>query len=676
MQTETVTYIIIAGIIALLVALFQYMYKTKKRSKLYVLLTFLRFLSVFSLLLLLINPKFEKRTYFNEKPNLVVAVDNSESVAYLKQNESALQLVKHLQSHKELNERFNLDVYAFGKDIKQSDSLSFDERQSNLSQVFEGLSQVYNTSIAPTILISDGNQTYGNDYEFTANTYKQPVFSVILGDTVQHTDLKIEQLNVNKYAFLKNKFPVEIIAVYNGKSSVNTELRITSGAAVVFSQPLHFDINTSSRVINLDLPANSVGVQTYKAELIPLESEKNKVNNIKNFAVEIIDQKTNVAIVSDISHPDLGAFKKAIESNEQRQATILKPNDFIVNSNDFQMVIIYQPNNNFKLVYDEISNLNLNKFTVLGSKTDWNAHNSFEPNYKQEITNQKEDFQPTLNTNYSTFIVDNLDFGSFPPLQTEFGATAFKIPYETILYKTISGRQINEPLLATFEHNGRREAVLNGEGIWKWRSQSYLNDKTFENFDNLIGKLVQYLSSTQKRSRLNVIYESFYNGNDNIKIDAQFFNKNYEFDATANLIISLKNKDAQTKTYPFLLKNNGYEVDLNGLPAGDYDFTVSASSENISSSGTFKVLDYNVEQQFLNANVSKLQKLSANSQGTSYFINDTDALLSGLLQDKRFVAIQKSTKNSMPLIDWQWLLVIIVLSLSAEWFIRKYNGLI
>lgn len=677
MQTETILYIIIAGILALLLALFQYMYKSKKRSKRYVLLTFLRFLTLFSVLLLLINPKFEKVTYFNEKPNLVIAVDNSESVSYLKQNEKAKQLLDDLQSNKDLNDRFNLDVYSFGKEIKPLDSLTFNERQSNVAQVFDNLNQVYNTSIAPTIVISDGNQTYGNDYEFATNKYKQPIFPIVLGDTIQHTDLKIEQLNVNRYAYLKNKFPVEIIAVYNGKSSVTSELKITSGNATVYSQALNFTTTNSSQVINVTLPANGVGVQTYKATLVTLENEKNVVNNVKNFAVEVIDQKTNVAIVSDMLHPDLGAFKKAIESNEQRQATILKSNEFLNNSNDFQLVIVYQPNNNFKLVYDEISKLNLNKFTVLGTNTNWSALNNFQSNYKQDITNQTENFQPTLNANYATFIVDDLNFGDFPPLETEFGETEFSIPFETILYKTINGRQINEPLLATFEINDRREAVLNGEGIWRWRAQSYLDDKSFENFDNFIGKLVQYLSSNQKRNRLNVTYESFYNGNDNITIAAQFFNKNYEFDATANLQISLKNKDDQsTKTYPFLLKNNSYEVDLSGLPAGDYEFTISVGSENISTSGVFIVLDYNVEQQFLNANVSKLQKLSANSQGTSYFIENTNNLISDLLNDKRFVTIQKSTKNTMPLIDWLWLLAIIVLSLAAEWFIRKYNGLI
>jgi hypothetical protein len=270
-----------------------------------------------------------------------------------------------------------------------------------------------------------------------------------------------------------------------------------------------------------------------------------------------------------------------------------------------------------------------------------------------------------------------LDVNDFPPLTSEFGEVNFSIPIETLLYKTINGTEINEPLLATFEVNNRRGAILLGEGIWRWRAQTFLHNQSFDDFDNFMGKLVQYLSSNQKKTRLNVSYESFYNGNDDVKINAQYFNKNYEFDANATINIALKNKETQdSRTFPFILKNTNYEVDLSGLTAGDYSFTVTVDNENISSSGEFKILDYNVEQQFLNANVTKLQNLATNSQGKSYFINDTNALIENLMNDARFVTIQKSSKNVVPLIDWKFLLAIIALSLSAEWFIRKYNGLI
>lgn len=677
MQTETITYIIISGIIALLLALFQYAYKSKIKGKRAWLLTSLRFITWFSVFLLLINPKFDKVTYYNEKPNLVIAVDNSESIKYLNQTQNTSNFINTLKSNEELNENFNLEFYSFGKELHPTDSLAFNEKQSNLALVFERLSEVYNNSISPTLLISDGNQTYGNDYAYMTKRYKQAVIPIILGDTTTYTDIKIQQLNVNRYAYLKNKFPIEVIATYNGNATVNTQLRITTGSSTVFSKPLTFSKTQTSQIINLTLPANRVGVTSYRAQVVPLENEKNTINNVKNFAVEVIDQKTNVAIVSDIMHPDLGALKKSIESNEQRNAEILSTLEFINKSNDFQLVIVYQPTNNFRSLFKEIDRLKLNKIVIAGTKTNWSLLNQLQSNYKQEQTNQIEEYQPTLNQNYSTFIIDNLNFGEFPPLMAEFGETSFAVPFETILYKTVNGNEIAEPLLATFEINEKREALILGEGIWRWRAQAYLNENSFNTFDNFIGKLVQYLSTNKRRTRLNVNYESFYNGNDNVRITAQFFNKNYEFEDNATLSITLKNKDTETtKSFPFVLKNSNYEVDLSGLDAGNYSFTVKVNAENISKSGELKILDYNVEQQFLNANVTKLQTLATNSEGSSYFIDNTSALVNDLLNDSRFATIQKSTKKVVPLIDWKYLLALIALSLAAEWFIRKYNGLI
>lgn len=677
MQTETITYIIISGIIALLLALFQYAYKSKIKGKRAWILTLLRFITYASVFMLLINPKFDTVTYYNEKPNLVIAVDNSESITYLDQAQPTKDFINALKTNEELNENFNLEFYTFGKDIHPTDSLSFDEKQSNLALVFQRLSEVYNNSIAPTLLISDGNQTYGNDYAYMTKRYKQAVFPIILGDTTTYTDIKIQQLNVNRYAYLKNKFPVEVIATYNGNTTVNTQLRITAGNTTVFSKPLTFSKTQTSQIVNLTLPANRVGVTSYRAQVLPLDNEKNIINNTKNFAVEVIDQKTNVAIVSDILHPDLGALKKSIESNEQRNAEIVSTLEFLNKSNDFQLVIVYQPTNNFKALFSEIEKLKLNKIVIAGTKTNWSLLNELQSNYKQQQTNQTEDYQPTLNQNYATFIIDNLNFGEFPPLQAEFGETTFNIPFETILYKTVNDTQLEEPLLATFEINDRREALILGEGIWRWRAQAYLNENSFNTFDNFMGKLVQYLSTNKRRTRLNVNYESFYNGNDNVSITAQFFNKNYEFEDNANLNITLKNKDTDAvKSFPFVLKNTNYNVDLSGLEAGNYTFTVKVNNENVSKSGDIKILDYNVEQQFLNANVTKLQSLATSSEGKSYFIDNTSNFIDDVMNDERFATIQKSTKKVVPLIDWKYLLALIALSLAAEWFIRKYNGLI
>ena len=677
MSSQTLLYIILAGILALLLALFQYKYKTKNNSKRNSLFAFLRFLSVFFTLLLLINPKFDSIQVYTEKPNLVVAVDNSASVKHLNQSDNAKAFIASLKTNKAINERFNLDFYSFGAALNTSDSIHFNEKQSNISKAFRGLTEIYKNTLSPTIIISDGNQTYGNDYGFSAKKYKQSIYPVILGDTITYSDLKISQLNVNKYAYLKNKFPVEVIVVYNGNEQVNSKFIVTVGNKTVFSKVLGFNKTDNAQVLNFTLPASRVGVQSYKATIVPLNSEKNKINNNKNFAVEVIDQKTKVALVSTVTHPDLGALKKSIEANEQRAVTFFKPNEFIDQINDFQLVIIYQPNNSFKSLYQALITQNKNKFVITGPKTDWRFLNATSKTYASDLTSQTEDYQATLNTNYNAFIIDDLEFNSFPPLHSSFGTPQFEMPIQTILYKSVNGIDTQEPLLATFETNGRREAILFGENLWKWRAQSYLNQKNFEGFDDFVGKIVQYLSSNKRKNRLNVEYESFYEGNNNVIIKAQFFNKNYEFDANETLNITVKDKNSGSlTTLPLILRNNNYQVDLSSLPAADYSFTVKATNESISKSGTFKILEYSVEQQFLNANVAKLQQLATNSKGKDYFIAKPNQIVNDLTNDNRYKPIQKSTKNTVPLIDWNYLLFLIALTLAIEWFLRKYNGLI
>ncbi|MFK7833142.1 MAG: VWA domain-containing protein [Winogradskyella sp.] len=677
MNSQTIIYITIAAITALLLALFQYLYKSKLKSNLKYVLTVLRAISIFSILLLLINPKFESFTYFDEKPTLVLAVDNSESVSYLKQDQKAKEVLNELKDNTELNERFNIQAYRFGKSVSTLDSLNFNERQSNLALALKQFGEVYANQTAPIVVLSDGNQTYGADYSYMAKGIKQPIYPVILGDSTVYSDVSIKQLNVNRYVYLKNEFPVEIIANYSGKDAVSTEIKIWSGNSVVFRKTLEFNASKSSEIISTALMANSVGVKTYRVELVALNNEKNTVNNSKNFGVEVIDQKTNIALVYERMHPDLGALKKAIESNEQRSVSIIKPKDYLSKINDFQLVILYQPNNKFNAILKEIEEQKLNSFIFAGTTTNWNSLNASQDYFKQKVTNQTENYQASLNRNYGTFIVENLDFNSFPPLKSEFGSLQIAVPHETLLFKTVNGIITEDILLATFEANTTKHAILNGEDIWRWRAQSFINTNSFNAFDEFINKLVQYLSSNKKRKRINIDYKSFYNGNDDVIITAQYFNKNFEFDNSASLSIVLKNKDDESRReVPLLLNNGNYTVDLSGIKAGLYDFTVKHNSEAVSASGSFQVLEYNVEQQFLNADVDKLNAVAENSDGKVFFPSESSQLINNLLGDKRYATIQKSTKNIVPLMDWKYLLGIIALSLFAEWFIRKYNGLI
>ena len=677
MSAETILYIVIAIVISFLVTVFMYGYKTKYKSTLRWVFGILRFVTLFSILLLLINPKFKSETYTVEKPNLVVLIDDTESVSEMDQVQNVLDLVQKITDSKELNDKFDVATYSFGDALEEGDSLSFSKSNTNISKALTGLSQLYKNEVAPTILISDGNQTLGKDYEFMSSTFKNQIYPVVLGDTTKYTDLKITQLNTNRYAFLKNQFPVELFLMYDGSEKVNSQLIISQGATIVFSENITFSKSENLKIRSLTLPATTVGLQKYEVQLLPLTYEKNVVNNRRRFAVEILDQATNVLLISDIIHPDLGTLIKAIESNEQRKVTLMKPLEAIPVIDDYQLIILYQPNRSFASLYQEVQNSKRNTFVIAGLQTDWNFLNSVQDNYNKDAINEYEYVTGVLNPNYGAFAIEPIEFDNFRPLKTQFGDLNITIPHEIILEQSIQDISSESAMLATMELDGRRNAIWDGEGFWKWRSEVYLESNTFEGFDDFIGNIVQYLASSKRRSRLEVNNETFYYNNNSIRITAQYFDQNFVFDSRGSLTISVINTETKKITeFPLLLKNNFYAVDLNSLAAGEYNYTVSVQDETISRSGNFSILDFNVEQQFLHANVAKLERAAANTGGKIYFSTESQNLINDLLLDDRYKQIQKSEQKVVPLVDWKFLLLIIVLTLASEWFIRKYNGLI
>lgn len=677
MSTVTIFYIIAAGVLSLALAVFMYGYKSKQTGSLRWVFGTLRFLVLFAILLLIINPKFDSETYSIEKPKLPVLLDNSASVSELEQGKNTLDFLQKLKDNEQLNDKFDISYFSFGSDFRQNDSLSFDEKNTNISKALSSINEVLKNQTAPTVLVTDGNQTLGTDYEFLASNFKNPIYPLILGDSIKYVDLKIEQLNTNRYVFLKNQFPVEVMLTYSGTGPVNTEFVVAQGATNVYRAPVSFSQDETSKTVNFTLPANSVGLQKYTAQVLPLDVEKNKTNNIKHFAVEVIDQATNVLIVSKISHPDLGALKKSITTNEQRTVTIKKPTETDLILNDYQLVILYQPDRSFASIYSEIEKLNKNSWVISGLETDWHFLNRAQENFTKEASSQREDVQAVLNSNYGTFAVEDIGFYDFPPLHTTFGSLKVNVPHENMLEQTVGGFTNDNPLLATLEVNGKRAAIWDGDGFWRWRARSFIQHGSFQSFDDFIGNLIQYMASNKRRSRLEISSETFYYNNNPIKISAQYFDRNYVFDSRASLNITVKNVETEKQdVFPMLLRNNYYEVDLSNLSAGEYKYTVSVSNESVSSSGNFTILEFNVEQQFLNADIAKLRRVAQKSGGKEFFISENDLLINSLLQNPNFKNIQKAELKTIPLIDWKYLLALIVIFLSAEWFIRKYNGLI
>jgi lipid-A-disaccharide synthase-like uncharacterized protein len=678
MTTSTILLLLLSLAIAGGLSFFQYFYKNSNRTKAQKILALLRFISIFGILLLLINPLLKRNTLEIVKTPLPIVIDNSSSIIDLKANQVAKDIFTKLIENSELQEKFEVQSYKFDSQFETIDSekeIDFKGKQTNIEEVAKNLNSIHKNKTYPTILISDGNQTSGNDFVFSfGNTNK--VYPVILGDTTTLLDIKVSQINANKYAFHKNKFPVEVFLNYSGTKSITANFSISQGNNILNNQTVNFSPSKKSAIVNVLIPADKVGLQLFKATLKTIQPEKNTYNNSKNFAVEIIDQKSEIAIVSAINHPDIGALKRSIETNIQRKVTIVKPRE-INDLQKYNTLILYQPTAEFKAVFDAAKNASINTFIITGINTDFNFLNQNQSNFDFKMSNQKEDYLASFDAQFNLFSIDNIGFEEFSPLQNSFGTITPKGNTSVLLQSRIRNIETKQPLLAFSEEQGKRAAFLFGENTWKWRMQTNIDNKSFEKYDVFIDKIIQFLISNNSKKSLVVNHERFYNSGEPLEITAQYFNKNYEFDEKARLSATITNKNTkQTKKYDLLKTTNAFKVNLDGLEPGQYNFNIKELNSNSTYNGYFEIIDFDIEKQFVNPDMDKLKQLATETNSKTIMPNQLDLLIKSLLNDDNYKAVQKDVVTKTPIIDWYWLLILIAISLASEWFIRKYNGML
>ena len=158
-MTNTILYIVISAIIAFLMAFFQYFYIVSNRSKTNLLLAILRGFAIFTILLLIINPKIKSQQFEDLPPVLNVLFDNSSSITYAKQQDELKNLKDKINSNQEINKKFLVNYYSFSDDLYLLDSLSFDKPKTNIIKTLKSLESFNKDGISPLILITDGNQT-------------------------------------------------------------------------------------------------------------------------------------------------------------------------------------------------------------------------------------------------------------------------------------------------------------------------------------------------------------------------------------------------------------------------------------------------------------------------------------------------------------------------------------
>jgi hypothetical protein len=266
---------------------------------------------------------------------------------------------------------------------------------------------------------------------------------------------------------------------------------------------------------------------------------------------------------------------------------------------------------------------------------------------------------------------------AFPPLIAPFGSYGTAAGTSVLLRQKIGAVATTYPLLAFSDEAGRRIGVLTGEGLWRWQLAEYQNYGNRNAIDELLSQTVQYLTANANRQRFRVYAaRNVFDEGENVILNAELYNDALELINTPDMKIELKSTAGKNYSFLFTRTGQSYQLDAGSLPIGEY--TYSASTQNgkqeFKASGQFTIKPLNLETRQSAANHSLLSALSKQSGGQMIKPSQLNQLADLIRKNENIKTVVYEDKHYSDLIDMKWLFVLILLLLSAEWFLRKREG--
>jgi len=678
-------------IIAFLYTILLYR-KDKKMSEisksLILLMSSLRFVLVFVISFLLLSPVIKNLNINIEKPIIIVAQDNSESLLLANKDQDLNVYKNHLTNLiNKLSEEYLVETFTFGEKFEKDSLYKFDEKQTDFSKIFDELqNNYYNRNVGALIIASDGIYNEGINPIYSTSNISFPIYTVGLGDTTIFPDFSITKLRNNKIAFLGNKFPIQIYV--NSKKLKNkiSNLKIFNNGNQLFSKDFNINSNEQTDIIDAELEAKSVGVQRYVIQITPLDIENNKLNNTKEVAIDVMDSRQKILILANSPHPDVSAIRQSLSGNDNYEVEYFKAEDFTGSVSKYNLVILHQipslTNAATKLL-TEIKNKNIPALFILGAQSSFNNLNTLDLGLKvTQLNNAYDESQATLNNSFALFEVDE-EFSklveSFPPLICPFGTYNKSANLKVLLNQKISTITTENPMISFSSEEGlsaSKTCFISGEGIWRWRISDYAKNKNTDLFDELINKIVQYLALKINKEKFMVSVDKIINENKNINFEAEVYNDSYELVNDQDVNLEIKDSIGKVYNYIFDKSNKAYFLDAGTFPIGDYNYTATTVLENetLTKKGSFSIVAVNTESENIVANHSLLFQLAEQNNGKFFNQNQLDSIYNNIKTNKNIVPISYSNKKFTDILNLKWIFFLLLFLVSAEWFLRKYLG--
>jgi hypothetical protein len=680
-------FILLCVVIALLYSTILYFKVKHPWSKLTNTLLYIgRSLLVFSLCFLLLGPIVRQIQNFFEKPVYIVVQDNSTSLKETVDSTVLNTVEQSLHATQKLLEEKGYEARLVDLNGASVESFSYESESSDLQGALKRITNQYEgKNIGGVILLSDG--IYNSGLSPIYGSYNFPVHTIGVGDTTQRPDVAIKNVSYNKIAYQGNKFPLHVDVIVKNLTNQSIDVSLLQRGKVIEKQTKN---SANEQLLSFDFQplATEKGIQKLDIQIDVKTGEHNTRNNRSSVFIEVVEGRKKILVIAPAPHPDIKALREVIEKNpnyellihiprvEEQQASVLQPEQI-------DLAIFHQApdmGGRTRELFQRFASSKTSMWLILGQQSDlFQVSRNNMPLRVDALPRDYDDVTPAINPSFSSFTISseaNSIIPEYPPVSVHFGKIQVPATATPLLFQRVGSMTTEKALLSVDIQNARKTAIMLGEGMWRWRLNEFDRTENTLAFDEIFGKLIQYLSTTEdKRKFRSYPIQQEFSDTEPVIFESQVYNDIYEPIYGNKIDLEISNESGRKQQFSYTTGPGNIRYSIGGLSEGVYRYkartTINQKAEEVR--GEFAVVQRQAELQNLTADFDLLKKVSEQTGG-KFFLASQMTSLQQELQKTEASSIIHSEENYQSLINLKWIFWLLLLLVSAEWFLRKYYG--
>ena len=629
-----------------------------------------------------------------------------------------------------LEEKFKTNLYGFSGEVvgvSDGNTLYGEGRTTDVAGALDEIAKRSSgMPLSAIVLATDGASNVSRDLSATLRELRArdvPVFTIGVGDTVRPLDAELTRMSLPRRLLVGSRANIEAFVSLSGYSATKVLMSVREDGRTIKTEEFNLRGN-DTQPVNLEIIPANPGFRRYSVEITPLDGEVTIENNKQEAMVQVIEGPLRILHVEGEPRWELGKIRESLNPTEKNVTLVslqrTGENKFYRQGiNGQQELISGFPKTEEELfAYDGlvIGSVEASFFTAdqlrnieafvsrrgggllaLGGRFSFDAgkykgtliedllplalegrkvddSESFAPVYKPQLTSAGLAHPITrLNEDRA---VSQKTWNDLPPISVSEGLKTVKPGASVLLEAKRAGAAAGTvPLLALQRYGRGQTLAFTATDTWRWRMKMDSKSNAHETFWR---QLLRYLVSGTPNQIEVGGEQDVYVMDDTVRVVADIRDKHYNPVNDARATARITKPSGATLDVPLRFTSineaNVYTGEFKADELGQHGIELIAASGSIGQAGaksTVLVSDLNREFYSAAQNSDLLKRIAAETGGKYYQLAD----LQSLLDDLTYRKTPYSERVTKDLWDMPINFFLIVGLLSAEWFLRKREGL-